>query len=262
MEYIKQNRRYLLCLFAGVACCMLLNGCTAKNSGLYQVSVGEDVDTASVVDKAEPDRAEEDSSDAGAGSIESMADTGAGDGAGTAGADVSSDPAEADEPQTIYVHVCGAVKAPGVYEMQPGDRIFNAVDAAEGFTEDAATDYVNLAQEVADGMKITIPTAEEAEAMAVTVTEAVEYADSTDASIDGGGSAGGGSIGSGGGLININTADESSLTSITGIGPTRARAIIAYREEHGPFARTEDIRNVSGIGDSTYNKMKDEITVQ
>ena len=213
-----------ICMTAGLvcACVTLMCGCAAKDSGLYRVSVGEG-DGTQISDEDDASVADAD-------------DT------------VTVQLPEYDLPAVVYVHICGAVNDPGVYEMKPGDRIFNAVDAASGFTDEAATDYVNLAQEITDGMKITIPTEAEAEAMeeasAGSGTGPVGYSGSSD------------------GRININTADVTALTSITGIGPTRAEAIIAYREQNGAFGSIEDIKNVSGIGDSTFNKMKDEITVQ
>ena len=231
-------------LYACLITCVILSACGAKNSGLYRISVGEETGTQT------------DAGEAGQTGMTAAVDvgqTGMTDVvAGSADDTAPDSDTSKDEPVTVYVHVCGAVINPGVYELGPEDRVFTAVEAAGGFTEEASQDYVNLAERVADGMKITIPTVEELAAIeadsgtgtGTAVFAAIEYP------------------GEAGSLININTADEKLLTSITGIGETRAKAIIAYREEHGPFAQTDDIKNVSGIGESTYNKLKDEITVK
>ena len=241
--------------------CISMSGCAAKDSGLYRVSVEESNEedaggsTGDVIEDstwAESEGSgEDDAAQASAGETTVLLE-------------------EDAAPAVIYVHVCGAVNDPGVYEMQQGDRIFNAVDAAKGFTEDAATDYVNLAQVIADGMKITIPTVTEAEKADDDAPAAIEYADTgTDSSTaqptghgEGAAPASQAAGSNTDGRIDINTADETALTSITGIGPAKAKAIIAYREQHGAFGSIEDIRNVSGIGDSTFNKIKDEIKVK
>ena len=155
-------------------------------------------------------------------------------------------PPEETKPssQASYVvHVCGQVKEPGVYELEPGSRVYQAVEMAGGFGPDAASWYLNLAQEVADGMKIQVPTEE----------EALAWGNS------------GGSLSVGQGQtetkVNLNTADEEQLMTLTGIGESRAADIIRYRQEHGPFERIEDIMNVSGIKEGAFQKIKDSITV-
>ena len=260
-------------IFSACAClitCVILSACGAKNSGLYRISVGEETGTQT------------DAGEAGQNGMTAAVDvgqTGMTDVvAGSADDTAPDSDTSKDEPVTVYVHVCGAVINPGVYELGPEDRVFTAVEAAGGFTEEASQDYVNLAERVADGMKITIPTVEELAAIeadsgtgtGTAVFAAIEYpgglADvqgkAAGANSETSGPASDSGTDGSGSLININTADEKLLTSITGIGETRAKAIIAYREEHGPFAQTDDIKNVSGIGESTYNKLKDEITVK
>lgn len=153
------------------------------------------------------------------------------------------------EPDVICVHVCGAVKQPGVYELRAGSRVYEAVQAAGGFDKEADRDYVNQAQELADGTKLVIPTLEEAEKArdreftAVTETE--------NAAQDKGKNA----------KVNINTASEAQLCDIPGIGATRAAAITAYRESHGGFQKPEDIMKVNGIKEGMYEKIKDSICV-
>lgn len=166
----------------------------------------------------------------------------------------------------IYVHVCGAVKQPGVYALEPESRVYEAVMAAGGFTEEADEDYVNQAQSISDGVKLQIPTREEV------ATGSVE---STAAGITGGsvestaaGITGGGNVPATAepeilqdGRIDINTATEAQLCGIPGIGATRAAAIAAYRQEHGRFDRIEDIMKVNGIKEGTFEKIKDAIKV-
>ena len=252
---------YICSTVISVCICISMSGCAAKDSGLYRVSVeasNEEIAGGSTGDVIEDStRAENEGS-------------GEDDAAQASAGETTVLLEEDAAPAVIYVHVCGAVNDPGVYEMQQGDRIFNAVDAAKGFTDDAATDYVNLAQEIADGMKITIPTVTEAEKADDDASAAIEYADTgTDSSTaqptghgEGAAPASQAAGSNTDGRIDISTADETALTSITGIGPAKAKAIIAYREQHGAFGSIEDIRNVSGIGDSTFNKIKDEIKVK
>jgi competence protein ComEA len=185
----------------------------------------------------------------------------------------------AAEQQEICVHVCGAVKNPGVYVLPAGSRVYEAVQAAGGFAEEAHESYVNQAQKLPDGVQLVIPTVEQAEAQGQTDAGAAEE-DTAEASLaakkigiigaesadtaDGtaAGTAGAASSSSGDdGKININTASESELCSIPGIGTTRAAAILAYRQEHGSFQSIEDIMNVSGIKQGTYDKIKDSIKV-
>ena len=167
-------------------------------------------------------------------------------------------PAEAvvknEKSQECYVHICGAVKNPGVYCMQQGDRIFEVIEQSGGFLEDACVDYVNQAGAVSDGCRIWIPTTEEAKEtgwkypeMQLGIEATEESQRSTGADISG--------------RININTATSSQLCNLSGIGETKAEAIIAYRDAHGDFAKTEDIMKVAGIKQSGYDKIKDQITV-
>lgn len=141
-----------------------------------------------------------------------------------------------EEKPRIYVYVCGAVNNPGVVILQEGSRAQAALEAAGGFRQDARRDYVNLAAKVSDGEKLYFPTEE-------------ETADSPEESV-------------GDGLININTADEAALCTLTGIGESRARDILRYREENGPFENCEDIMKVPGIKDSVYSKIRDRIKIE
>ena len=162
------------------------------------------------------------------------------------------------EPALIYVHICGAVLNPGVYELPAGSRVFSGIEAAGGLSEDAYGDYVNQAETLQDGQKLVIPTTDEIEAAKADGTFEQLWVNNTTAGNEAGEAA---SSTNGGGKININTASESELQGITGIGATRAAAIVQYRNEHGSFGSIEDIMQVSGIKEGTYEKIKDEITV-
>ena len=174
----------------------------------------------------------------------------------------------------IWVHVCGAVRKAGVYELPAGSRVFEAVQEAGGFAADADESYVNQAQRLSDGAKLVIPTVEQVEeAAGDSRTEAgrigiVEQAGVQEAGYGVSAAGTGDSDGrtdpvsvSADGRININTAAEAQLGEIPGIGATRGAAIAAYRQEHGGFSSIEEIMNVSGIKEGTYAKIKDRITV-
>lgn len=145
------------------------------------------------------------------------------------------------EEAVIYVYICGAVQNPGVYEMSPKSRIYQLVDAAGGMAEDADEQSVNLAETVTDGQMVRIPFLAEAEGQP-------EEAGSAGISADG--------------KVNINTASVEQLMSLNGIGEAKAEQIVTYREENGAFLDTEAIMQVSGIGQGTYEKIKNSITVQ
>lgn len=147
--------------------------------------------------------------------------------------------------ERIVVHVCGAVVNPGVYELNAGSRVCDAICAAGGFHEEADKDYVNQAQVLADGTQLVIPTFEQTE-------NGFENGLSIPSSQ---------SDASASGKINLNTASKEELCKIPGIGQSRADAIVSYREQNGRFQAIEDIMQVSGIKQATYEKIKDSITV-
>lgn len=166
------------------------------------------------------------------------------------------------QPEMIYVDVCGAVANPGVFQLAAGSRVFQAIEAAGGYLPKAVQNCVNRAGVLTDGQQLYILTQEEMEQQGL---DPAEMAGASDGQMNG--SAG---TGQNTGIaaqaqqdnrININTADETQLTTLTGIGATRAQAIIAYRQENGPFAAIEDIMNVQGIKEGTFAKIKDEIVV-
>lgn len=128
------------------------------------------------------------------------------------------------------VHICGAVKEPGVYSLPEGSRVVDAIRAAGGLTQDASERDVNQASVVADGMQIVVPTLEEVKNGSYTWGAAAKGGGETED-----------------GLVDINTADAALLMTLPGIGQTRADAIVAYREQHGSFSTIEDIMKVDGI---------------
>lgn len=158
----------------------------------------------------------------------------------------------------VYVHICGAVAAPGVYALAPGSRLYEAVEAAGGFLPDACEEYCNLALTVTDGMQYQIPTKEEAESGELSVQAGLTGL--PDGSM--GQQSHAESAYNEEGLLNINLATAEELMTLPGIGQTRADAIISYREENGAFARKEDIMLVSGIKEASYQKIENYITVE
>jgi competence protein ComEA len=189
-------------------------------------------------------------------------------------------------PQEITVHVLGAVKNPGVYTLKEGSRLVNAIEAAGGCTEDGDADYLNLAYECADSMRIVVPTKKEADKLRKEAAEGdLSGADGIYAGISTGIDAihqdayienfskeknkedNSDSVkdesmeASEGKLININTASKEELMTLSGVGEAKATAIIEYREANGGFKDITDIMQVSGIKEGSYNKFKDKITI-
>lgn len=204
-------------------------------------------------------QAESDGSDAGNG-------TGSDSGKHTSDADIDNGSEAVSDKEMqqamIYVDVCGAVANPGVFQLAAGSRVFQAIEAAGGYLPEAALTCVNRAGVLTDGQQLYILTQEEMERQGL---DSAEMAGASDGQMNGSARTGQNT-----GMtaqvqqdnrININTADEAQLTTLTGIGATRAQAIIAYREENGPFAAIEDIMNVQGIKEGTFAKIKDEIVV-
>lgn len=153
----------------------------------------------------------------------------------------------------IAVHVIGAVPRPGLYEFSEGARVQDAIDAAGGLLSSANIESINLAALLEDGQQLNIPyksgqepEVDENESLDLPGEEPTEEPSTSDTDAE---------------LININSASLEELDSLPGIGPTIAQRIIDYREENGGFGVIEDIMNVSGVGPSTYEQIKDLITV-
>lgn len=152
-----------------------------------------------------------------------------------------------DEPAVLLVHVDGAVEAPGVYELEEGSRVNDAVLAAGGLLDEADTTSLNLAAPLADGQKVHVPVPGEASVAA------------------GEGQPAAGQGGSGSDLerapVNINTADVATLDELPGVGEATALAIVEDREANGPFTSPEDLMRVSGIGEKKFAKLEAMICV-
>ncbi len=153
-------------------------------------------------------------------------------------------PQEEQEPaETVYVYVCGAVNAPGVYELKKDARVFEAITLAGGMTAEAAPEAVSQARTVADGEQIYVPTVREVQMQGAGVEDIVTG--NADVS----------------GKVNINTAGKEELMTLTGIGEAKAQSILDYREEHGQFGSIEDLMLIEGIKEGVFNKIKEDITI-
>jgi competence protein comEA helix-hairpin-helix repeat region len=158
----------------------------------------------------------------------------------------------------IFVHIDGYINNPGVYEIKENDRIKTLIDKAGGFKEGYSIKNINLAAKLSDGDKIYIPS----------VSEEKNSENNNNININ---SSGKGqnvkadrnnvSIMKNNSKININTANISELKQITGIGESTANKIIDYRENVGKFKKIEDIKEVKGIGDAKYESLKNKITI-
>ncbi|WP_130863735.1 helix-hairpin-helix domain-containing protein [Bacilliculturomica massiliensis] len=151
----------------------------------------------------------------------------------------------------MVVDVAGAVSSPGIYILPQGSRVYEAVDQAGGLTEESDLREINLAAELLDGEKLYIPSRG-------------DYAQSAETE----GRSAGGDVketgcraGSDAKKININTADSSELQTLNGVGPSTARRILDYRRENGRFRAIDELKNVKGIGDKTFQKLKESISV-
>lgn len=158
--------------------------------------------------------------------------------------------------EMLIIHITGEVKNWGVIELPQGSRIIDAVNKAGGFTDSADVEAVNLAYVLSDGVKIYIPSKNEEEIGDFTTEEYITT-DSGDNVITGGEKM----EENKNELVNINKATQTELETLPGIGPSTALKIISYRNENGAFLSVEDIKNVSGIGDSKFESIRDLICV-
>lgn len=153
---------------------------------------------------------------------------------------------ETEEKEKIKVHIAGSVVSEGIIELEEGARVADAIDKVGGTTPDANMNQVNLAYKLEDGQKIYIPNQNEEE---YKITEGMEGIQTNE------------DINKNNELININTATQTELELLPGIGPSTATKIIDYREENGEFETIDDIKNVPGIGEAKYETIKNSITV-
>ncbi len=147
--------------------------------------------------------------------------------------DAQEETAEEGNSGDIFVYVCGAVNQAGVYKLPAGSRVYEAVELAGGFREDAATTEVNQAEVLQDEARIYIPT------FAETISEEAEND----------------------GKINLNKATKEELMTLPGVGEAKAESIIEYRNENGGFKSIEEIMQISGIKEGLFEKIKDLIKV-
>lgn len=168
---------------------------------------------------------------------------------------------ETTEKEKIIVHISGAVQNEGIVELESGSRVADAIEKAGGLKENAYMDEINLAYQLEDGEKIHIPTIEEQKEKENQETKVEnESATGSDGTTSRSSNS---SINNGSQTkININTATEEELDTLPGIGPSTAAKILDYRKEKGKFKTIEEIKEVSGIGENKYEKIKDRITVK
>lgn len=157
---------------------------------------------------------------------------------------VEASPEMTETVQSVYVDVKGAVKYPGVYSFTTEDRITDAIQAAGGYTEQANPQLINHAQKLQDEMVIYVPQIGE-EVPDMVATQTATSGPSSDV-----------------GKININKADATQLTTLPGVGPSKAAAIIAHREDKGAFQTIDHLKDVTGIGDKTFEQLKDLIDIK
>lgn len=150
-----------------------------------------------------------------------------------------------EKVEEIVVHVTGCVVEEGIVKLKVGDRIADAIEQAGGTTSDADMSKVNLAYKLKDGQKLYIPSNIDEEATIVSEKGEGIAEGETQSS----------------GKVNINTATQTELETLSGIGPSTALKIIQYRNDNGEFSSIEDIKNVSGIGEAKYESIKDSIEV-
>ena len=157
--------------------------------------------------------------------------------------EINQQPESVAEPsKEIFVDVKGAVRYPGVYQLTAEQRVIDAIEVAGGLTEEANALHLNYAQKLQDEMAIYVPRVGEEIPEIMGINSSKNDTESR--------------------LINLNTASESELMTLPGIGPAKAQAILVYREEKGPFKTIDELKNISGIGDKTFEKFHHLITVQ
>lgn len=149
--------------------------------------------------------------------------------------------------EDVIIDVKGEIKLPGVYHSNQNERVIDVINRAGGLTDHADQTQVNFAAHVQDEMVIYIPAKGEVTAGPANIPASTGPSNGSSTK---------------GGKININKADENELQNLPGIGTAKAASIIQYRQENGSFQTIEDLKKISGIGDKTFDKLKESITVQ
>lgn len=171
---------------------------------------------------------------------------------------LSSDQLLQSQEPKLAVHIAGAIQKPGVYYLPQASRVVDLIKVAGGVLKMADLNQVNLAQLLRDGQKVVIPLqkvvsrAGNGKITGDFFSSGVGGMSTSWSGIDGD---------SGGKTVNINAAGKEELQTLSGVGPSRAETIIQYRIEHGPFRRLEDLTKISGIGEKTFAKLKDQISL-
>ncbi|MDD6919861.1 MAG: helix-hairpin-helix domain-containing protein [Eubacteriales bacterium] len=148
-----------------------------------------------------------------------------------------ADMSEKENIDRIFVDISGEVKMPMVLEIDSNSRVQDAIDMAGGLTEEADISSINRAEKLRDGQKITIPSKNSSQGQKMTTSGIVD------------------------GKVNINLASSEELQTVNGIGPGTAKKIIDYRNKNGQFKEINEIKNINGIGEKTYDKMKNDIFI-
>ncbi len=146
----------------------------------------------------------------------------------------------------IYVHVCGEVNNPEVYQLEKGTRVRDVIAMAGGFTPNAAVNFLNQARELQDGEKVYIPSLDEEKELDLPTQMQSEITESNNSNPL---------------KVNINKATLADLMTLRGIGEAKAKSIIEYREANGTFSSIEELKNITGIKDGVLDKIRDSITV-
>lgn len=230
---------------------------SGTSAGQSSGNTGNDGGTLTGQDSGNIGNGGETSADQNSGNTGNDSRTSAGKNSGSTGSDSTALTNQSTEQDICYVYVCGAVKEPGVYELEAGARIYEAVDAAGGLTEEADFSSVNQAEKVSDGQMVKILTKEEAEALGET-PDSVETPDSGNGET----AVSGNAETEQDGRININLASAEELMTLPGIGRAKADSIISYRESSGGFSSIEEIMQVEGIKEGVFNRVKDSIKVK
>lgn len=169
---------------------------------------------------------------------------------------------EKNDEEKIAIHITGEVKKKGILYLEKGSRIADAIEAAGGTTKNASLDQVNLAYVLEDGQKIYIPNKnEKIETGAYIITNSGNNVLVENGKNSSDGTNSSTSTKGANGKVNINSANQTELETLQGIGPSLAQRIIEYREANGKFKKIEDIQNVKGIGNSKYSNIKDSICI-
>lgn len=191
---------------------------------------------------------------ASASGVASESGAGSASGPGSASGAAAVSGAASGSARSLFVHVSGAVVKPGLVEVADGARVFDAVAKAGGVTPEAREGGVNLARFVVDGEQILVPRADDPASAGTAAT----------ASAAGGGSSSGGAVaGPSGsaGKVNLNTATAAELETLPRVGPSMSAKILAWRAENGAFSAIEDLNDVDGVGDKTFESLKDLVTL-